>query len=123
MNSNAWSPMSLLRWGALALLLSQPFLYAEAANATPASIYVTQNGSSINRINRYNISDGSITTLVSTGLLNPDRIAVDVLGGDLYFSDNVSNAPTGEILRKDLSSGSPPATILSAARFGAEGAA
>jgi sugar lactone lactonase YvrE len=100
------------------MILGTTLLLAGAAEATPDFIYFSQNGSSINSVNQLDLTDGSVTPLATSVLGNPNSVAVDPVGDNLYWIDNEANATSGLILRTSLDGTGSTETLISSDGFG-----
>ena len=69
-------------------------------------MYWTEDGTT-NKIRRANLNGSSPEDVVSTGLDAPSGIAVDAVGGKVYWTDTGTN----KIQRKDLNGGSPEGLV------------
>ena len=71
-------------------------------------IYFTQDGSSVNAVNRIDASGGSVETIQGTGLTRPAGVDLDLTAGKVYWAD----ASQG-ILRKNLDGSGSVETLIS----------
>jgi hypothetical protein len=110
--------MNMKGFSILGALLGHIVVCVPAAEATPDFLYFSQNGSSINRVNELDLSNGSVTTLATAPLANPNSVAVDPINNDLYWIDNEPNAASGLILRTDLDGAGGTNVLIASDGFG-----